>query len=110
MEWSAEYPAMYWFDNIRGSICQITLEPVFFLFCLNSGLIKIASQSLYLNKACKVNLGHNDTVCDNIQEYEEVQVETQQYVSQIQAYNGMLQVRGRGGEGVDRDCCSACRG
>ena len=85
---------MYWFNTIKGSFYQITLEPVFFLFCLNSGLINISSQSLYLNKACKVNLGHNDTVCDNIQDYEEVQVETQQYVSQIQAYNGMLQVNG----------------
>ena len=79
---------MDWFVKLKFCLRQISLEPVFFLFCLNSGLINIPSQSLYINKACKVNLGHNDSVCDNIQQHEEVQIETQQYVSQIQAYNG----------------------
>ena len=79
---------MAWFDKLKSFCREISLEPVFFLFCLNSGLINIPSQSLYINKACKVNLGHNETVCDNIQQHEHVQIETQQYVSQIQAYNG----------------------
>ena len=84
---------MAWSDKLTSCFRQISLEPVFFLFCLNSGLINIPSQSLYINKACKVNLGHNETICDNIQQHEQVQIETQQYVSQIQAYNGEFSLK-----------------
>ena len=79
---------MDWFDRVKSCFREISLEPVFFLFCLNSGLTKIPINSLYINKACRVNLGHSQEVCDNIQQHEEVQIQTQQYVSQIQAYNG----------------------
>ena len=79
---------MGWFDKLKSCFREISLEPVFFLFCLNSGLINIPSQSLYIKKACQVNLRHSEAVCDNIQQHEDVQIETQQYVSQIQAYNG----------------------
>ena len=78
--------------TILGSYRQISLEPVFLLFCVNIGMIMIASQGLYLEKACKVNLNKTDAVCDNIHQHNETQKETQKYVSEIQAYNGMLQV------------------
>ena len=64
---------------------EITLEPVFLLFCINLGLIMITSQGLYINKTCRVNLGHNDTICDNIHSHSDIQMETQKYVSEIQA-------------------------
>ena len=79
--------------TILTSYRQISLEPVFFLFCVNLGLIGIASQALYLEKACKVNLNQTEAICDNIYNHTETQKETQKYVSGIQAYNGMLQVR-----------------
>ena len=37
-----------------------------------------------LEKACKVNLGYNETVCDNIYSHKETQVEAQKLVSEIQ--------------------------
>ena len=99
--------------TILGSYRQISLEPVFLLFCVNLGLIGITTQDLYLKKACKVNLNHSETICDNIFNHTDIQVyfyyrhrqptefttfsplslqqETQKYVSEIQAYNGMLQ-------------------
>ena len=79
--------------TILSSYRQISLEPVFLLFCVNLGLIGIASQALYVEKACKVNLNQTEAICDNIYNHSDTQKETQKYVSGIQAYNGMLQVR-----------------
>ena len=78
--------------NILGSYRQISLEPVFLLFAVNIGLINIASQSIYIDKTCKVNLNETEAICDNIQQFNETQKEAQKYVSDIQAYNGALQV------------------
>ena len=78
--------------NILGSYRQISLEPVFLLFSINIGLISIASRSIYIDKTCKVNLNETEAICDNIQEFNETQNDVQKYVSDIQAYNGALQV------------------
>ena len=83
---------MYKIKNILGSYRQISLEPVFLLFALNIGLINIASQSIYIDKTCKVNLNETEAICAHIQEFNETQKEVQKYVSDIQAYNGALQV------------------
>ena len=78
--------------NILGSYRQISLEPVFLLFSINIGLISIASRSIYIDKTCKVNLNETEAICAHIQEFNETQKEVQKYVSDIQAYNGALQV------------------
>ena len=78
--------------DIVGSFRHISLEPVFLLFAIGIGLISISSQSIYIDKACNVNLNQTESVCDNIQEFNQTQTDTQKYVSGIQAYNGALQV------------------
>ena len=70
---------------------HVALEPVFFLFCVNLGLTGISKQSLYMSKACLINLNYNETICSNIFNHSDIQKETQKFVSEIQAYNGMLQ-------------------
>ena len=79
-------------NAILGSYRQISLEPVFLLFSINIGLISVASKSIFIDKTCKVNLNETEAICDNIQQFNETQKEAQKYVSDIQAYNGALQV------------------
>lgn len=72
-------------------LSSIVLEPVAFLLMVFVGLIMLTSQELYLMKACKVNLNFTAAECENINNHSHVQISTQQYVSEIQAYNGVLQ-------------------
>ena len=78
-------------NKVFEAVSHMTLEPVFFLFCVNLGLIRISTQGLYLSKACLVNLNYTEDECTNIENQPEIQKETQRFVSEIQAYNGMLQ-------------------
>jgi len=115
-------------DKVKNALQSVSLEPVFFLFCVNLGLVMIPNADLYLVKACRVNLNYSSEVCAdrsgyfnidyngtflskgvkanmteeelsdvledaNILEEEltTVQEEVQELVSEIQAYNGLLQ-------------------
>jgi MFS family permease len=78
-------------NKLKTMLSSIVLEPVAFLLMVFVGLIMLTSQELYLMKACKVNLNFTVAECENINNHSHVQIATQQYVSEIQAYNGVLQ-------------------
>ena len=79
--------------GLRKMISGITVEPVMFLFSLCLGMFALVAQSLYIAKVCEVNLGYNKTICDNITFHKEEQAIVQKYTSELQAYNGIIQVK-----------------
>ena len=76
-------------DKAKMVVFNVSLEPVFFLFCVNLGLVMIPNADLYLSKvgsfptkikksktfrpareievfqACQVNLNYSSTICSN---------------------------------------------
>ena len=71
-------------EKVKEMMAVVNIEPVYFLYFLSIGLLSMPVQQLYLEKACKVNLGLNDTVCQDISAHMEVQVEAQGLVAEIQ--------------------------
>ncbi|XP_045483802.1 tetracycline resistance protein, class H-like [Harmonia axyridis] len=59
-------------DDLRMNLCQklkyiitrITVEPVIFFYILPGTMGYLATQNMNLEKACRVNIGYNTTVCD----------------------------------------------
>lgn len=51
-------------EKIRHIYEHITLEPLVACFVLPSMLLMLGVQNLNLEKACRVNLNYNQTVCD----------------------------------------------
>ena len=76
------FPKIFsFFQNVWNNI---TVEPVVALYCFIIALSGIPGEELYLKKACKVNLNNSMEICDNIYEYEAIQIETQKLVSGVQ--------------------------
>ncbi|KAK9891129.1 hypothetical protein WA026_013447 [Henosepilachna vigintioctopunctata] len=51
-------------QKVKYIATHITVEPVVFFYILPGIMCLLASQNLYLEKACSVNLKYNSTVCD----------------------------------------------
>lgn len=60
------FKEMSFFDKIRYVRSHITLEPLVACFVMPSMLLMLGVQNLNLEKACRVNLGFNDTVCQSL--------------------------------------------
>lgn len=75
-------------EKIRHIYNHITLEPMVACFVLPSMLLMLGVQNLNLEKACRVNLGYNQTVCDALRirdtlNYDAEEVEIQKLVAQM---------------------------
>jgi len=70
---------------------NVTIEPLAFITFLIVFLSDISTQELYIQKACQVNLEYSPEICANLSQHKEIQIETQEYVSGVQANNGFLQ-------------------
>lgn len=49
------------FDYLRRNV---TVEPLLACFVMPSMLTNLGTQNLFLEKACRVDLGYNATICD----------------------------------------------
>ena len=70
---------------------SVTIEPVFFLFAMNFGFFAVASQQLYVDKMCQVNLNHSKEICDNIYSHKEIQLDVQERVTRLKTINSVIQ-------------------
>ncbi|CAK1579468.1 unnamed protein product [Parnassius mnemosyne] len=52
------------FQKLRHMLSLITVEPILACYVMPSVLSGLATQNLYLEKACRVNLGYEHHVCD----------------------------------------------
>ncbi|CAG5058576.1 unnamed protein product [Parnassius apollo] len=73
---------------------NITVEPIVLLFMVPSVLSLLATQNLYIDKACRVNLQFSETVCRDLQirkldnhTFEEIEV--QKLVASVQAWKSI---------------------
>lgn len=51
-------------DQIDYLRKNITCEPLLMCFVMPSMITSLATQNLYLEKACRISLEYNSTVCD----------------------------------------------
>lgn len=75
-------------EKIRYIYGHITLEPMVACFVLPSMLLMLGVQNLNLEKACRVNLNYNQTVCDALRNrdtanYSEQEIEIQKLVARM---------------------------
>lgn len=59
-----EVPKMELYQKLKNVISSITVEPVILFYILPGTMGFLATQNMNLEKACRVNLGYNITVCD----------------------------------------------
>ena len=65
-----------------------------FLYCLMFTTSNVVRSNLFIDKVCRNDFNYTDEVCSNLYENKEEQIAVQKYTSTLQAYNGVLQVRG----------------
>ena len=56
------------FQFFNRFIGGITVEPIFFLYNLNFATYYIIFQNLQIEKACRVNLNQTETICGNLKD------------------------------------------
>lgn len=58
------WKGLNFFQKTRKMISLITVEPILACYVMPSVLSALATQNLYLEKACRVNLGFDHHICD----------------------------------------------
>ncbi|KAL7014919.1 hypothetical protein ACKWTF_016195 [Chironomus riparius] len=75
---------------------NVTVEPLLPLYIIASVLTAYAAQNLYLDKACRVNLGYSDEICDALKRKDsnnltEVEIDVQKVVVNMQKWKIVIQ-------------------
>lgn len=75
---------------------KITVEPTLVFFVMPSLLSALATQNIFLEKACRVNLGYSDEICDaltarNTANYTQEEKAVQSIVATMQGWKTIFQ-------------------
>lgn len=89
------FKEMPFFDKCRYIYNHITLEPLVACFVLPSMLLMLGVQNLNLEKACRVNLNYNETICDALHNretanYSMEEIEIQKLVARMTGWKMAL--------------------
>ncbi|KAL3289020.1 hypothetical protein HHI36_003463 [Cryptolaemus montrouzieri] len=93
--WKTKCQTSFW-KKFKYIITHITVEPIVFLYILASTMNSLVTQNLSLEKACRVNLHLNESICDamvlrNRSGYlPEDEVDVQKMVVQWAAYKAFV--------------------
>ncbi|XP_045467373.1 proton-coupled folate transporter-like [Harmonia axyridis] len=85
------------FSKVRSALSNITVEPMLLLFIGPSVMGSLATENLNLEKACRVNIGYDQEICDamvvrNTSGYTaEQEIEVQKLVSTMLAIRTAIQ-------------------
>lgn len=87
-------------SRVKYVLCSVHVEPLVFLFIFSRMVMLLATQNLYIQKACKVNLhidGDNCTALENLKNYQNdtiikvVNIDTQAMVTKMNIWLPILQ-------------------
>lgn len=93
---SADWREMGFCSKTKYVFKNITVEPLLALFQVSSVLSSLTTQNLNLQKACRVNLRLDDTVCyglenKNVSLYANEEVQVQQLVADMLVWQTVIQ-------------------
>lgn len=85
-------PALVWalWLKLRSILSGLTVEPVMLLDGLAYSVVIVFMENLQMDKICLVNLNLTSEVCNNLSNYNEKNIEMQQYFSVFGMYNGII--------------------
>ncbi|VVC97197.1 proton-coupled folate transporter-like [Leptidea sinapis] len=86
---------MTFWEKVKLCKKNITVEPVLGMFVMPSVLAMLATQNLNLDKACRVNLGFNDTVCNDLRlrrkdHYILEEIAVQKLIASVQGWKSVV--------------------
>ncbi|XP_015521676.2 solute carrier family 46 member 3 isoform X1 [Neodiprion lecontei] len=70
-----------------GWIRYVTIEPTMWLYMMAYMTTSVVEQAFYVNKACRVDHGLSEEICDNLSENDTLQTEVQVTVSTFHQWN-----------------------
>ncbi|XP_061728977.1 proton-coupled folate transporter-like [Cydia pomonella] len=82
-------------EKIKYVKDNITVEPVVACFVIPGVLARLATQNLNLDKACRVNLGYGDAVCDSLlaresNKYLKEELAVQELVASMEVWKNLI--------------------
>ncbi|KOB70346.1 putative adenylate cyclase [Operophtera brumata] len=82
-------------DRINYIKENITIEPVILCYAIPGDLVKLATQNLNLDKACRVNMNYGDTICDALiarqqNKYSKEELAVQQLVATMESWKNVI--------------------